>query len=131
MSLVTPEKIRRLQRKLYEVAKQRPEQRFHALYDKVYRSDILAHAYACCRANGGAPGVDGVDFGRIELAGRVEWLQGLAEELRAKNVRNFLQRRHKVPGRGTRRFSDAVIHGELGVLRLRWVQLGRPVGAES
>jgi RNA-directed DNA polymerase len=47
------------------------------------------------------------------------------------NVRNFLQRRHKVPGRGTRRFSDAVVFGELGVLRLRWVQLGRPAGADS
>jgi RNA-directed DNA polymerase len=46
-------------------------------------------------------------------------------------VRNFLQRRHKVPGRGTRRFSDAVVYGERGVRRLRWVQLGRPAGAIS
>ena len=44
-------------------------------------------------------------------------------------VQDFLQRPHKVPGRGTRRFSDAAIFGELGVLRLRWVQLGRPAKA--
>ena len=46
-------------------------------------------------------------------------------------VRNFLQRRHKVSGRGTRLFSDAVIYGERGVIRLRWKQLGRPAGAGS
>jgi RNA-directed DNA polymerase len=65
MSLVTPEKIRTLQRKLYCKAKAEPAFRFYLLYDKVCREDILAHAYALARANGGAPGVDGTTFGPI------------------------------------------------------------------
>jgi len=48
LSLVTPAKIRKLQRALYMTAKQEPTRRFHLLYDKVWREDILAHAYACC-----------------------------------------------------------------------------------
>ncbi len=100
MSLVTPEKIRRLQKKLYELAKLRPDQRFHALYDKVYREDILAHAYALCRANGGAPGVDGVDFGRIESTGREEWLGRLAEELHDKTYKPDPVRRVLIPKPG-------------------------------
>jgi RNA-directed DNA polymerase len=58
VSLATPDKIRTLQRALYVKAKQEPTRRFHFLYDKVWREDILAYAYACCRANGGAPGVE-------------------------------------------------------------------------
>jgi RNA-directed DNA polymerase len=100
MSLTTPPKIRKLQRKLYELAKQRPEQRFHQLYDKVYREDILAHAYALCRSNGGAPGVDGVDFGQVESAGLSEWLQRLAEELRAKQYTPDPVRRVLIPKPG-------------------------------
>ena len=82
MSLVTPEKIRKLQRALYVKAKQEPTRRFHFLYDKVWREDILAHAYACCRANGGAPGVDGETFARIEEAGVERWLTSVREEVR-------------------------------------------------
>jgi hypothetical protein len=65
-SLVTPEKIRNLQRKLYLKAKNEPGFRFYALYDKVYRDDILLHAYEVAKANEGAPGVDGVTFKQIE-----------------------------------------------------------------
>src|SRR5258708_27006186 len=55
VSLATPEKIRKLQRALYVKAKQEPTRRFHFLYDKVWRENIVAPAYARRRANGGAP----------------------------------------------------------------------------
>ena len=113
MSLITPDLIRTLQRKLYLKAKAEPEFRFHQLYDKVWRSDILAHAYRQARSNAGAPGVDGVTFAMIEEMGSAEWLLRLREEL------HFLVCRHKVAGRGTRKFPLGTIRGELGVLALR------------
>jgi hypothetical protein len=69
MSLVTPEKIRTLQRKLYRKAKAEPAFRFYVLYDKICREDILRHAYGLARGNAGSPGVDGMSFGQIEAAG--------------------------------------------------------------
>ena len=57
MSLTTPDKIRNLQRKLYCKAKTEPTFRFYLLYDKIYRQDILRHAYALTRAKAGAPGI--------------------------------------------------------------------------
>ena len=87
MSLETPERIRSLQRKLYCKAKAEPAFRFYVLYDKICRADILAHAYAPARENGGAPGVDGVTFSAIEAAGVETWLAGLREELVAKTYR--------------------------------------------
>ena len=59
MSLQTPEKIRNFQKKLYLKAKAEPDYRFYLLYDKVWRADILEHAYRLARANGGAAGVTG------------------------------------------------------------------------
>ena len=69
MSLTTPSNIRELQIKLCRKAKNEPEYRFYLLYDKIYREDILSHAYELARANKGAPGVDGQSFEDIESAG--------------------------------------------------------------
>jgi retron-type reverse transcriptase len=103
-SLQTPERIRTLQRKLYLKAKAEPAFRFYLLYDKIHRADILRHAYALARSNGGAPGVDGITFARIEAAGLEEWLAGLREDLVAKTYRPAPVRRVMItkPGGGER-----------------------------
>ena len=100
MSLVTPGKIRELQIKLYRKAKNEPEFRFYQLYDKVYREDILTHAYELARANHGAPGVDGKSFEDIESAGLKEWMDGLREELRKQMYRPQPVRRVMIPKPG-------------------------------
>ncbi len=82
VSLPPSPKVQKLQAALHAKAKGSPAFRFYALYDKVYRKDILAYAYACCRSNGGAPGVDGRGFAEIESYGVARWLGELAEELR-------------------------------------------------
>jgi len=97
MSLATPEKIRTLQRKLYRKAKAEPAFRFYVLYDKIYREDILRHAYAVARANAGAPGVDGMSFAQIEASGLEAWLAGLREELVSKTYRPDPVRRVSIP----------------------------------
>src|SRR5256885_16184057 len=81
MSLATPEKIRTLQRKLYRKAKAEPAFRFYVLYDKIYREDILWHAYAVARENAGAAGGDGMTFAQIEAAGLEAWVAGFREGL--------------------------------------------------
>jgi RNA-directed DNA polymerase len=100
MSLATPEKIRTLQRKLYCKAKAEPTFRFYLLYDKICREDILAHAYALARANGGAPGVDGTTFGQIEAAGLDGWLAGLRKDLVARTYQPAPVRRTMIPKPG-------------------------------
>ncbi len=100
MSLETPIKIRTLQRKLYEKAKSEPNYRFYVLYDKVYRKDILAHAYALAKANGGAPGVDGQTFADIERNGAEKWLAKLEDELRTETYRPQPVRRTLIPKPG-------------------------------
>jgi RNA-directed DNA polymerase len=100
MSLTTPSKIRELQIKLYRKAKNEPGYRFYMLYDKIYREDVLAHAYALARSNKGAPGVDGQTFERIESAGLGEWLTGIRQELRNKTYQPQPVRRVMIPKPG-------------------------------
>jgi len=100
MSLTTPSKIRELQIKLYRKAKNEPGYRFYMLYDKVYREDVLAHAYALARANQGAPGVDEQTFEQIELQGVEEWLTGIREELRNRTYQPQPVRRVMIPKPG-------------------------------
>ena len=100
MRLTTPPAIRTLQRKLYVKTKTEPTFRFYRLYDKVYRADILAHAYALAKANGGAPGVDGETFEQIESAGRADWLARLREDLRTRRYQPAAVRRVYIPKAG-------------------------------
>jgi RNA-directed DNA polymerase len=100
MSLQTPDAIRTLQRKLYGKAKAEPGFRFYILYDKVWRADILLHAYQLACANDGAPGVDGVTFDQIEATGLEDWLTQLGEELRTKTYRGQPVRRVMIPKPG-------------------------------
>jgi RNA-directed DNA polymerase len=100
MSLTTPSKIRELQIKLYRKAKDEPGFRFYQLYDKVYREDILNHAYQLARANDGAPGVDGESFEDIESKGLEVWMNGLREELRNQTYQPQPVRRVMIPKPG-------------------------------
>ena len=100
MSLQTPNSIRRLQRKLYVKAKAQPDFRFYPLYDKIYREDILLHAYKVARANDGAPGVNGITFAEIESEGLEDWLSGIRRDLRAKTYRPQPVRRVLIPKHG-------------------------------
>jgi group II intron reverse transcriptase/maturase len=102
LGLETPERIRELQRKLYRKAKQESGFRFYLLYDKVYRQDILDHAYQLVWANKGASGVDGVTFGSLgEREGGVKrYLEEIAEELRGKVYRPMPVRRVYIPKAG-------------------------------
>ena len=97
MSLAPPEKVRKLQETLHAKAKGSPGYRFYLLYDKVYRRDILAFAYARCRSNDGAPGIDGQAFADIEAYGVDRWLDELADELRTKTYQPQPVRRVYIP----------------------------------
>jgi RNA-directed DNA polymerase len=113
-NLETPPSVRKLQTALHAKAKAEPEYRFYLLYDKVYRADVLSFAYARCKANGGAAGVDGQTFDDIEAYGSQDrasedrkspdietdwnpWLEELARELRDKTYRPQAVRRVFIP----------------------------------
>jgi len=96
-NLSTPDSVRKLQRALYAKAKSEAGFRFYALYDKIYREDVLSHAFAQCRSNKGAPGVDGQDFAEIEAYGLETWLGELALALREESYRPDPIRRVFIP----------------------------------
>jgi group II intron reverse transcriptase/maturase len=97
VSLQAPEKVQKLQQTLHAKAKGSPDFRFYALYDKLYREDILAHAYRLARHNGGKPGVDGEDFADIESYGVERWLGERAQALKEKRYRASPVRRVSIP----------------------------------
>jgi len=96
-NLSTPMSVQKLQVALHAKAKSEAGYRFYALYDKIYREDILAHAYAQCRSNKGAPGVDGQDFAEVDAYGRERWLAELARALRDETYRPDPIRRVFIP----------------------------------
>jgi len=98
--LKTPTQIRKLERGLYVKAKAEPTFRFYLLYDKVYREDILDHAYRLAKRNRGAPGVDGVRFADIEAAGLKEWLARLGKDLQDATYKPSPVRRVMIPKPG-------------------------------
>src|SRR5262249_25385185 len=97
MSLTTPSSVQKLQTTLHAKAKESPNFRFYALYDKVYRKDILAHAYERCEANGGAAGVDQRTFEDIERYGVERWLDELTQELKSQTYQPQPVRRVYIP----------------------------------
>jgi len=97
MSLPTLPKVQKLQDALHAKAKGSPAFRFYALYDKVYRDDVLWIAHRRCLINGGAAGVDGQTFEDIRRYGVKKWLGELAEELRTKTYRPSPVRRVYIP----------------------------------
>ena len=97
MSLTPPEKVGKLQATLHAKAKKAPSYRFYALYDKVYRKDVLVYAYERCQANGGAAGVDNQTFENIEAYGRERWLDELAQELKSRTYQPQPVRRVYIP----------------------------------
>jgi RNA-directed DNA polymerase len=97
MSLAPPETVGKLQAALHRKAKESPDYRSYALYDKVYRADVPAYAYERCRANGGAAGVDGQTFADIQEYGPGRWLAELAQDLKGKAYRPQAVRRVWIP----------------------------------
>jgi len=86
--LTTPtQTVQKLQTSLQAKAKAEPAFRFHALWDKVCRADIIEEAYGRCRVNDGAPGADGITFDRIETEGLDRWLERLGQELKDGSYR--------------------------------------------
>ncbi len=96
-NLSTPKSVQKLQRALHAKAKAEAGYRFYALYDKIHREDILAHAYAQCCSNQGAPGVDGQEFADVEAYGVERWLGELALALRQETYRPEPIRRVFIP----------------------------------
>jgi RNA-directed DNA polymerase len=97
VSLKPPDKVWKLQTALHAKAKAAPTHRFHALYDKLYRWDMLAYAYLRCKANKGKAGVDGQTFEDIVAYGERGWLEELAKELQDKTYQPSPVKRVWIP----------------------------------
>jgi RNA-directed DNA polymerase len=97
MSLTTPPSVQKLQTVLHAKAKESPKFRFYAVYDKVYRKDVLAYAYERCEANGGAAGADNQTFENIERYGVERWLDELTQELKSQTYQPQPVRRVYIP----------------------------------
>ena len=97
MILEPPASVQKLRTALQVKAKEKPDYRFYLLYDKVHREDVLAYAYQRCKANKGAPGIDGQDFADVEAYGEERWLHELADTLRRKTYRPEAVRRVWIP----------------------------------
>ena len=106
MSLETAIQIRTLQRKLYLKETAEPAYRCYLFCDKIYREDLLAHAYELVKANQGPARVDGRTFWVIEMQGRAEWLARISEELGAKTYQPQPVRWVMIPKPGVRRDGD-------------------------
>lgn len=98
--LSTPDSVGKLRSALHAKAKAEPEYRFYALYDKLHQADVLARAYDRCRANKGAPGVDGKTFADVEEYGVEKWLGELAQALRKESYEPQPIRRVYIPKPG-------------------------------
>ena len=137
VSLITPESVWQLQEALHAKAKREPACRFHSLYDKLYRKDVLLHAWRCCRANGGAPGLDTQTWNRqAEAAGSTPYnrtlrgwgnyfcLGAVSRAFRAVDnharhrLRQWLNGKHRSRGTHPVRQAAAYLHEKLGLLRL-------------
>ena len=94
-------KLKRLRERLNGKAKTEPQFHFYRLYDKVYRPDVLEAAYAQCRSNDGAPGVDGKTFEDIDAYGVARFLTELADELKTLQYEPQPVRRDLLPHRWT------------------------------
>src|SRR5881394_1226104 len=91
------DRVRELQRTLYRAAKAEPGRRFHALYDKLLRRDVLERAWGRVRANRGAAGIDRVTLAAVEQYGVSRLLDALAADLKAGSYRPLPARRVFIP----------------------------------
>ena len=93
----TIEKARQLQRKLYLAAKANRKRRFHAMYDKIYRIDILQEAWKRVKTNGGAGGIDKISIDDVKVYGENKLLVEISEVLEHNNYRPLPVRRTYIP----------------------------------
>lgn len=91
------EKVRQLQNKWYLTAKKCKSRRFHALYDKIYRDDVLYEAWKRVKANKGASGVDGIKIEEIEQSGVESYLTEIQKELKEGKYRPLPVKRVMIP----------------------------------